>query len=49
MNTARNQDLARRLDALINEARVDQLADLISPDYIEHDPLPGKDPAEKGQ
>ena len=33
MDTARNKDLARRLYALINEARVDQVADLISPDY----------------
>ena len=48
MNTARNKDLARRLYALINEARVDQLADLISPDYIEHDRLPGQGSGREG-
>jgi steroid delta-isomerase-like uncharacterized protein len=42
MDTARNKDLARRLYALINEGLVDQVADLVSPDYIEHDPLPGQ-------
>ena len=48
MDTARNKDLARRLYALVNEARVDQLADLISPDYIEHDPLPGQGSGREG-
>jgi steroid delta-isomerase-like uncharacterized protein len=42
MDTARNKDLARRLYALINEGLVDQVADLVSPDYIEHDPLSGQ-------
>jgi steroid delta-isomerase-like uncharacterized protein len=42
MDTARNKDLARRLYALINEGRVDQVAELVSPDYLEHDPLPGQ-------
>jgi steroid delta-isomerase-like uncharacterized protein len=48
MDTARNKDRARRLYALINEGRVDQLADLISPDYIEHDPLPGQGSGREG-
>ena len=48
MDTARNKDLARRLYALINEGRVDQVANLISPDYIEHDPLPGQGSGREG-
>ena len=48
MDTARNKDVARQLYALINEGRVDQLADLISPDYIEHDPLPGQGSGREG-
>ena len=48
MDTARNKDRARRLYALINEGRVDQLADLISPDYTEHDPLPGQGSGREG-
>ena len=48
MDTARNKDLARRLYALINEARVDQVADLVSPDYQEHDPLPGQGSGREG-
>jgi steroid delta-isomerase-like uncharacterized protein len=48
MDTARNKDLARRLYALINEGRVDQLADLVSPDYTEHDPFPGQGPGREG-
>jgi steroid delta-isomerase-like uncharacterized protein len=42
MDTARNKDVARRLYAMINEGRVEQVADLVSPDYTEHDPLPGQ-------
>jgi predicted SnoaL-like aldol condensation-catalyzing enzyme len=49
MDTAGNKDVVRRLYTLINEGRVEQVADLIAPDYQEHDPLPDKDPAEKGQ
>ena len=48
MDTARNKDLARRLYALINEGRVDQLVDLVSPDYTEHDPLPGQGSGREG-
>ena len=48
MDTARNKDIARRLYAMINEGRVDQLADLISPDYTEHDPLPGQGSGREG-
>jgi steroid delta-isomerase-like uncharacterized protein len=48
MDTARNKDLARRLYALINEGRVDQLAGLVSPDYEEHDPLPGQGSGREG-
>ena len=42
MDTARTKVLARRLYAAINEGRVDQVANLVSPDYLEHDPLPGQ-------
>ena len=48
MNTAGNKDLARRLYALINEGRVDQVANLISTDYMEHDPLPGQGSGREG-
>ena len=48
MDTARNKDLSRRLYALINEGRVDQLVDLVSPDYTEHDPLPGQGSGREG-
>jgi predicted SnoaL-like aldol condensation-catalyzing enzyme len=48
MDTARNKDVARRLYALINEGRVEQVADLISPDYQEHDPLPGQGSGREG-
>ena len=48
MDTARNRDVARRLYALINEARVDQVADLVSPGYQEHDPLPGQGSGREG-
>jgi len=48
MDTAGNKDLTRRLYALINEGRVDQVANLISPDYIEHDPLPGQGSGREG-
>jgi steroid delta-isomerase-like uncharacterized protein len=48
MDTAGNKDLARRLYTLINEGRVDQVANLISPDYIEHDPLPGQGSGQEG-
>jgi steroid delta-isomerase-like uncharacterized protein len=48
MDTAGNTDLARRLYTLINEGRVDQVANLISPDYIEHDPLPGQGSGQEG-
>jgi len=48
MDTAGNKDLARRLYTLINEGRVDQVAHLISPDYIEHDPLPGQGSGREG-
>jgi steroid delta-isomerase-like uncharacterized protein len=48
MDTARNKDLARRLYALINQGRVDQLAGLVSPGYEEHDPLPGQGSGREG-
>ena len=48
MDTAGNKDLARRLYALINQGQVDQVADLISPHYVEHDPLPGQGSGREG-
>jgi hypothetical protein len=48
MDTAGSKDLARRLYTLINEGQVDQVANLISPDYIEHDPLPGQGSGREG-
>ena len=49
MDTARNKDVARRLYALINEGRIEQVADLVSPDYQEHDRSSDKARAEKAQ
>ena len=48
MDTAGNKDVVRRLYAMINDGRVDQVAHLISPDYIEHDPLPGQGSGQEG-
>jgi steroid delta-isomerase-like uncharacterized protein len=48
MDTADNKDLARRLYALINEGRVEHVAALVSPDYQEHDPLPGQGSGREG-
>jgi steroid delta-isomerase-like uncharacterized protein len=48
MDTAGNKDLVGRLYTLINEGRVAQVADLIAPDYQEHDPLPGQGSGQEG-
>jgi steroid delta-isomerase-like uncharacterized protein len=48
MDTAGNKDLVGRLYTLINEGRVEQLGDLIAPDYQEHDPLPGQGSGREG-
>jgi steroid delta-isomerase-like uncharacterized protein len=48
MDTAGNKDLVGRLYTLINEGRVEQAADLIAPDYQEHDPLPGQGSGQEG-
>jgi hypothetical protein len=48
MDTAGNKDVVRRLYTLINEGRVEQVADLIAPDYQEHDPLPGQGSGREG-
>jgi hypothetical protein len=48
MDTAGNRDVVRRLYTLINEGRVEQVADLIAPDHQEHDPLPGQGSGREG-
>ena len=48
MDTAGNKDLVGRLYTLINEGRVEQVGDLIAPDYQEHDPLPGQGSGRQG-
>src|SRR5215216_4141445 len=48
MDTAGNKNVVRRLYTLINEGRVEQVADLIAPDYQEHDPLPGQGSGREG-
>src|SRR5882724_3241850 len=43
MTTTENKEVARRLyDEVLNKRDLDQLDYLATPDYIEHDPLPGQ-------
>lgn len=37
-----------RLYELLNEGDVDAIGDLVSPDYVEHDPLPGQGEGREG-
>jgi steroid delta-isomerase-like uncharacterized protein len=48
MDTAGTKDVVRRLYTLINEGRVEQVGDLIAPDYQERDPLPGQGSGQDG-
>src|SRR5689334_2900366 len=42
MNPEQTKQLARRLYDLINAADVQAAGDLVTVDYVEHDPLPGQ-------
>ena len=48
MSTEANKETARRLYELLNAATVDGVADLVSADYEEHDPLPGQGTGREG-
>jgi steroid delta-isomerase-like uncharacterized protein len=43
MSTENNKLLVRRLyDEVLNQQRADSVAELATPDYVEHDPVPGQ-------
>jgi steroid delta-isomerase-like uncharacterized protein len=42
MSTDRNKQVALRLYQLLNAADAAAVGDLVTPDYVEHDPLPGQ-------
>lgn len=42
MEPLSNSDLARRLYELLNAGDVTSVGDLVTPGYVEHDPLPGQ-------
>jgi steroid delta-isomerase-like uncharacterized protein len=42
MSVDRNKETARKLYELINTGQVEAIGDLVSTDYVEHDPLPGQ-------
>ncbi len=48
MSLEHNKDTARRLYELINAGQVEAVADLVSLDYEEHDPLPGQGSGKEG-
>ena len=48
MSVEHNKDTARRLYELINAGQVEAVADLVSSDYLEHDPLPGQGTGKEG-
>jgi steroid delta-isomerase-like uncharacterized protein len=42
MNVEANKESARRLYELLNQGQLERIGDLVSEDYVEHDPLPGQ-------
>ncbi len=48
MSLEHNKDTARRLYELINAGQVEAVADFVSMDYEEHDPLPGQGSGKEG-
>ena len=48
MNTEHNTRLATRLYDLLNTGDVEAIADLVTADYLEHDPLPGQGTGREG-
>ena len=48
MDIERNKNTARRLYELLNHGDAAAIGDLVSPDYEEHDPLPGQGAGREG-
>ncbi len=48
MSLESNKDTARRLYDLLNAGQAEAVADLVSSDYQEHDPLPGQGTGKEG-
>jgi len=48
MDIERNKKTARRLYELLNHGDAAAIGDLVSPDYEEHDPLPGQGTGREG-
>jgi steroid delta-isomerase-like uncharacterized protein len=48
MDTNDNKRVALRLYELLNSGNVDAVGDLVTPDYLEHDPLPGQGTGREG-
>jgi steroid delta-isomerase-like uncharacterized protein len=48
MSVDRNKETARRLYELLNTGQVEAIGDLVSADYVEHDPLPGQGVGREG-
>jgi steroid delta-isomerase-like uncharacterized protein len=42
MDNDSKKQTAARLYELLNAGRIDEIADLVTDDYVEHDPLPGQ-------
>jgi steroid delta-isomerase-like uncharacterized protein len=48
MSVEANKETARKLYELLNAAQVEGVADLVTADYEEHDPLPGQGSGREG-
>jgi steroid delta-isomerase-like uncharacterized protein len=48
MSTQQHKDLALRLYDALNRGDADAVAELVTPDYAEHDPLPGQGTGREG-
>jgi steroid delta-isomerase-like uncharacterized protein len=48
MSIEHNRQVVRRLYELLNAGKIDELGDLVSTDYEEHDPLPGQGTGREG-
>jgi steroid delta-isomerase-like uncharacterized protein len=42
MNTEQSKDLVRKVYELLNQGEPEAIGELVTPDYVEHDPLPGQ-------
>lgn len=48
MTVEHNKSVAERLYALLNEGNIAAVGDLVAPDYVEHNPLPGQGTGREG-